>query len=235
MEMALLEGKNPKMAIFKIAKDGHFFVVRGYPFVNGAGEEESFFANYRVSPRAETIFQILRMRDDSKIDKALFYCLAVEADLICGTPKKSPSALNIAKLIRYRAEGIYESEEFQNIRPIFADPKIRSLCDIVVLINDKFGLDIQKWIELASQVRIAQLVRQHMFEVTRNREWRRRVAKSEGIDATKGEWFLAMTARIIPDSINRACDVRLYLRQRFPNLNDSLMNFLVENWSARRF
>jgi hypothetical protein len=199
--------------------------------VNGAGEEESFFANYRVSPRAETIFQILRMRDDSKIDKPLFYCLVVEGDLLCGTPKKSPSALNIPKLIRYRAEGIYESEEFQNIR----HPKIRSLCDIVVLINDKFGLDIQKWIELASQVRIAQLVRQHMFEVMRNREWRRRVAKSEGIDATKGEWFLAMTARIIPDSINRACDVRPYLRQKFPNLNDSLMNFLVANWRARRF
>lgn len=210
------------MAIFKIAKDGHFFVVRGYPFVNENGEDESFFANYRVSPRAETVFEILRMRDHSTIDKPLFYCLVVEGDLICGTPKKSPSALSIPRLIRDSAEGMYESDEFQKIRHIFADPKIRSLCDIVVLINDKLGLDIQKWIELASQV-----------EVRRNREWARGVATSEGIDATKGEWFLAMTAQIIPDSINRACDVRTYLRQKFPNLNDSLMNFLVENWRAR--
>jgi hypothetical protein len=221
------------MAIFKIAKDGHFFVVRGYPI--GTGEEESFFANYRVSPRAETIFQILRTRDDSKIDKPLFYCLVVEGDLICGTPKKSPSALTIPKLIRYRAEGIYESEGFQNISHIFADPKIRSLCDIVVLINDKLGLNIQEWIELASQVRIAQLVRQHMFDARRNREWARGVATSEGIDATKGEWFLAMTAQMIPASIDRVCDVRTYLRQKFPNLNEPLMDFLVENWRARRF
>ena len=147
------------MAIFKIANDGHFFVVRGYPFVNEDGEAESFFANYQVSPRAETIFQILRMRDDSTIDKALFYCLVVEGDLICGTPRKCPSALSIPRLIRDRAEGIYESDEFLKIRQFFANPKIRSLCDIVVQLNDKLGIDIQKWIELASYVRIAQLVR----------------------------------------------------------------------------
>src|SRR6266849_1305073 len=84
-------------------------------------------SNYRVSPRAETVFQILRMRDDSTIDKALFYCLVVEGELICGTPRKSPSALSIPRRIRDRAEGIYESDEFQTIRHFFANPKIRSL------------------------------------------------------------------------------------------------------------
>ena len=39
----------PKMAIFKIANDGHFF-VRGYPFVNEDGEEESFFVKLPSEP-----------------------------------------------------------------------------------------------------------------------------------------------------------------------------------------
>jgi hypothetical protein len=134
------------MAIFKIANDGHFFVVRGYPFVNEDGEEEPFFANFQVSPRAETIFRILRMRDDSRIDKALFYCLVVEGDLSCGMSRKPPSALSIPRLIRDRAEGIYESDEIQELRPFFSNTKIRSLCNVIIQLNDKYRVDIQKWV-----------------------------------------------------------------------------------------
>jgi hypothetical protein len=125
------------MAILRRARDDHFYIVKGYPFENSAGEQDVFFATLQVGPRGDSIFRMLEARDGFQIQKPLYYCLAVEGDIFFGgRAGRPPSPLTIPAQIRNEAEGIYEDEQFDMLRRLVSRSDIRCLCDVIQRCTD---------------------------------------------------------------------------------------------------
>lgn len=97
------------MAILRIAADSHFYIVKGYPFENDAGEEDVFFTTMQVGPRADSLFRTIEAKDGFQIEKPLYYCLCVEGEIFFdGKAYRPPSPLKIPAKIRFEGEGLYE-------------------------------------------------------------------------------------------------------------------------------
>jgi hypothetical protein len=105
------------MAILRKARDDHFYIIKGYSFENSDGEQDVFFATLQVGPRGDSIFRMLEAKDGFRIQKPLYYCLAVEGDIFFGgRASRPPSPLTIPAQIRNEAEGVYEDEQFEVFR-----------------------------------------------------------------------------------------------------------------------
>src|SRR5260370_35055930 len=93
------------MATRRRANDDQFYIVKGYPFENDDGEQDAFFRTLQVGPRADSLFRTLEAKDGFQIEKPLFYCLCVEAEIFFdGKADRPPSPLKFHALIRHEAE-----------------------------------------------------------------------------------------------------------------------------------
>src|ERR1700761_2284024 len=114
------------MATLRRANDDHFYIVKGYPFENDAGEQDAFFRTLQVGPRADALFRTLRAKDGFHIEKPFFYCLCVEGEVFFdGKADRPPSPFRIPSKIRYEAEGLYEDSGFTALRDFVARKQMR--------------------------------------------------------------------------------------------------------------
>ena len=55
------------MARYKIPKDGHPYLIHGYPVLDKRGHDDVRFSRYRVNPGAERLFEQAGFEDSDKV------------------------------------------------------------------------------------------------------------------------------------------------------------------------
>jgi hypothetical protein len=68
------------MATLCRAKDGHWFVRKGFP-IHGASDE-GIFATYQISPKGLQIIEYTDLRDGDQLGRSLFYSLYLDGGLL---------------------------------------------------------------------------------------------------------------------------------------------------------
>src|SRR5260370_14988279 len=153
------------MATRRRANDDQFYIVKGYPFENDDGEQDAFFRTLQVGRRADSLFRTLEAKDGFQIEKPLFYCLCVEAEIFFdGKADRPPSPLKIPALIRYEAEGIFEDSDFAVLRDYVSLKQMRSICDVLQQFAKKQYPIKPLCVQWMSLARIAFLVHQRQHE-----------------------------------------------------------------------
>jgi len=69
------------VATYKIAGDGHHYLIHGYPVLDKLGQDDFRFSTYQVNRGAERLFEQAGFEDGDKVSEATFYALLLDGDL----------------------------------------------------------------------------------------------------------------------------------------------------------
>jgi hypothetical protein len=69
------------VATYKIAGDGHHYLIHGYPVLDKRGQGDFRFSKYQVNRGAERLFEQAGFEDGDKVSEATFYALLLDGDL----------------------------------------------------------------------------------------------------------------------------------------------------------
>ena len=69
------------MATYSIARDGHPYLIHGYPVVDHCGGENCRFCTYQLNPRAEHLFEKASFEEGDSVSRETFYALLVEGSI----------------------------------------------------------------------------------------------------------------------------------------------------------
>ena len=114
------------MATLRTYVDGGFYLLRVYPVRSNTNEGKSFFTTIQIHPRGQRLFELLRLRDGTKISKPVFYALLVDGDLESPSIRQHPPTVrSIPDEVVYIAEGIAQSDAGLRIlrNPHFANSR----------------------------------------------------------------------------------------------------------------
>jgi len=135
------------VARYKIARDGHPYLIHGYPVLDKRGQADFRFSTYQVNRGAERLFEQAGFEDGDKVSAASFYALLLDGDLYNDA---WPDGIEISSL----PDEILAFAE-QEIRPIQKDLTIFAravyLLDVFEMLRPQFtnvldALSLASWL-----------------------------------------------------------------------------------------
>jgi hypothetical protein len=214
------------MAILRVARDSHYYVVKGYPISGRDGNPDFRFTTYQADASADIVFDVLRIKDGDLIEPSIFYGLLSEGSLFNDhTTRLALGILFVPKAIRTRAEALIESQEYHGLWREVRRNCRQQLKSVLCFIEERSLCRRKELPTVAGMMTVAWHHRVHVKgDYAQDSSPRcERLAKSTYRVHVPGEYAqgdtTARTCVRIPPALIKAREITAFLNLNYPTLS----------------